>query len=121
MISINNCLRQHICATIVYQILQLCIFCVAWWSWQTFFCWHSALQAMHWHSKSSVSSYLESHSSHSEHAADNVLQGEVPCPMCAGWERRMKVAQLSRSPDVVASADETSTANPPDLTWLDEL
>lgn len=41
--------------------------------------------------------------------------------MCAGWEKSMKVAQSSQSPDMFGSADSKSTVNPPDLTWLDEL
>lgn len=48
---------------------------------------------------------------------DTVLQGEVPCPMCAGRERSM--TSVSRPDD--GSADQASTVDPSDLTWLDEL
>lgn len=53
--------------------------------------------------------------------SDSILQGEVACPMCAGWERSMKDVQLPRSPEGAGSADKASIVHPPDLTWLDEL
>lgn len=52
--------------------------------------------------------------------ADTFLQGEVACPMCAGWERSMSDARISKSPDTAGHAD-TASMEPPDLTWLDDL
>lgn len=46
--------------------------------------------------------------------------GEVACPMCAGWERSMSDARISKSPDTAGHAD-TASMEPPDLTWLDDL